>query len=294
MRLAHFSDLHLLSLQGAKPSDFLNKRSLGGVNLLLNRGRHYRAEVFRALIEDVNGRGADEVVCTGDLTNLALASEFSYARSFLERLILSPAHVTCIPGNHDVYVADASGRFEDCMAAYARSDPEWTWPDGVAWPSVRVRDQVAIIGLSSSQPRGWLHSYGELGADQLARLELVLGDPRLRGRCRVVLIHHPCAGPRAARKDRGLIDQPAFAAVLARTGAELVLHGHEHELVEESLHGPGLEEAIPVRCITSGSYAGHRRERMARWRTYLIENARLVGFEDRVYQPQKRRFVFAA
>ncbi|TMQ14040.1 MAG: metallophosphoesterase, partial [Deltaproteobacteria bacterium] len=41
MRLAHFSDLHLLSHDGARWLDLANKRWIGAMNLLSNRGRHY-------------------------------------------------------------------------------------------------------------------------------------------------------------------------------------------------------------------------------------------------------------
>ena len=276
MRLAHFSDLHILSLQGSNAADFLNKRALGGVNLLLNRGRHYKPEVASALIEDLNARGADEVVCTGDVTNLALRAEFARARTLFDRIELGPEHVTCIPGNHDNYVPEAAGRFEDTFAPYCSSD------DAARWPLLRVRGEVAIIGLSSSQARGWLWSYGELGPAQLARLERVLEAQR--GRFRVILLHHPCAGPRAVRRGRGLSDHDAFAQVVGRAGAELILHGHEHERVEETLAG------IPVRCVPSASYEGPRAERMATWRTYLVEGGRLAGVEDRVYDPATRAF----
>ena len=34
MRIAHCSDLHLLSLAGARALDFVNKRWIGGLNLI--------------------------------------------------------------------------------------------------------------------------------------------------------------------------------------------------------------------------------------------------------------------
>ena len=38
MRLAHISDLHVLSLRGVRPLEFANKRIVGGLNLLTGRG----------------------------------------------------------------------------------------------------------------------------------------------------------------------------------------------------------------------------------------------------------------
>ncbi len=72
MRIAHLSDVHLLSLDGTRVRDLLNKRCAGGMNLILTRGRHHKPYVFDALVDDLNAQGIDEVVCTGDITNLAL------------------------------------------------------------------------------------------------------------------------------------------------------------------------------------------------------------------------------
>ena len=44
MRIAHFSDLHLLDLEGVSPTRFLNKRLTGLLNIRLKRGHVHRAE----------------------------------------------------------------------------------------------------------------------------------------------------------------------------------------------------------------------------------------------------------
>lgn len=293
MRLAHVSDLHLLSTEGTRLTDFANKRWTGGVNLLLNRGRHYKPEVMDALVADINTQGVDHVACTGDVTNLALAAEFRYARGFFDRFALGPAHVTCIPGNHDTYVAEAAGAFEREFAPYAESDAGWR--DGLRWPIVRERGDVAIIGLSTSQASPWFFAWGELGPAQLARTEALLADPRLAGKFRVVLIHHPPAGRYTRKRHRALRDHGRFADLLARTGAELVLHGHEHLPLVNELYGPD-GRAIPVLGVQSGTYdPGVRHdsladERRARYRIYTIERGQLVGEVTRAWQPEAGRF----
>ena len=42
MRVAHFSDLHVLDLEGVSTSRFLNKRFTGWVNLRLKRQHKHR------------------------------------------------------------------------------------------------------------------------------------------------------------------------------------------------------------------------------------------------------------
>lgn len=294
MRIAHLSDVHLLSLEGARPGDFVNKRAVGGVNLLLNRGRNYQTEVFDALVDDLNQQEITHVACTGDLTNLALASEFRFARDRFDRILLGPANVTCIPGNHDGYVKGCQGLFEAAFDPYCAADADWRWPSGDRWPVVRIRGDLAVVALSTCMPTTWFMAYGELGAAQLARLEQVLGDARLAAKFRLVLIHHPPAGQHAKNRIRGLHDHPAFADVLARVGGDLVLHGHEHLHLEGTLAGPQGSQ-IPVRGVESGSYVGHHLRMRATYRIYSLRASAkgrpsVSGTHVRAWNSDEKRF----
>ena len=284
MRIAHLSDPHLLSLEGARVRDFLSKRWIGGLNLLANRARAHRPEVFDAMVDDINAAGVDHVVCTGDLTNVALPGELARARAHLDRLALGPARVTVVPGNHDAYVQAGVRLFAEQLGDYCAPDEGWAWPDGARWPVVRVRGPVAIVGVSTSRQTPWFTAWGELGAAQLERLERALGDARLAGRFRLLAIHHPPAGAAAAHWRHGLRDRAALAEVLGRVGAELVLHGHEHLDLRAELAGPG-GRAIPVRGIPSATYAGHRAAERAAYRIYTVgDEASGAGEELRVWR----------
>lgn len=243
MRLAHCSDIHQLSLRGAGPHHFVGKRVTGGLNLLLNRRRKYGGLLFEQLLERVTdpALALDRLVITGDLSNLALDSEFA---PIAERLHELPLPVTVIPGNHDAYTRGAHRRqrFEHYFAPFMAGERE----SGHRYPFVWRADDVALIGVSSAIPSAPLMAVGAVGDDQLERLDRALaahGDAR-----RVVLIHHPPSlehsGPR-----RRLLDAPALQDVLARRGAELVLHGHEHLQLEYELPGPG--QPVPVHAISA-------------------------------------------
>ena len=52
MRLAHCSDLHLLSHDGARWLELANKRWIGAMNLLSNRSRHYHVQAFDDMVDD--------------------------------------------------------------------------------------------------------------------------------------------------------------------------------------------------------------------------------------------------
>ena len=73
--------------------------------------------------------------------------------------------------------------------------------------------------------------------------------------CRVLLIHHPPVAGLTSRR-RSLRDADAFAEVLRRRGAELVLHGHLHRTTLASLPGPHPDRPIPVAGVPSASHAG--------------------------------------
>jgi 3',5'-cyclic AMP phosphodiesterase CpdA len=325
MRLAHCSDLHLLSHDGARWLELANKRWIGAMNLLSNRSRHYHIEAFDDMIGDLNALGVDHVLCTGDVTNLALRQEFAFARAKFDGLALGPLGVTVIPGNHAAYVAEGVPLFAELFAPFAACDPGWVWtraepidsgpqrskdrnllaarvplvgpadaasadePDDLRWPIVRVRGELALIGTSTSRATPWFTAYGRLGAGQLARLSQVLCDPRLADKVRVVAIHHPPAGKRGRNRIRGLRDHAGFARVIADAGAHLIVHGHEHRDMTESLAGP--RGAVPVRGVPSGTYANHQPERSARYRIYEITEGRVASDHVRTWDRERRRFV---
>lgn len=303
MRLAHLSDLHLLSLEGVRWLEFVNKRWIGGLNLLSNRARHHHTHVFEAMVADINAQGLDHAVCTGDITNLGLKAEFRFARGCFDALALGSDGVTVIPGNHDTYVAEGAALFERFFREYHRSDADWqpgggTDPGATEWPVVRVRGPVAIIALCSCVPTPWFTAYGRMDRAQLARLRQVLAAPELAGKLRVVAIHHPPAEQLARHRTRGLRGWRELAEVLAETGAELILHGHEHRDLRHEIPGPG-GVPIPVLGIQSGSYLGEHHEHTARYRIFQVSDRdttpdgrpRVVGHCLRVWDPGCGAFI---
>ncbi len=300
MRLAHCSDLHLLSHDGARWLDLANKRWIGAMNLLSNRSRHYHVAAFDDMIEDLNASGVDHVLCTGDVTNLALPQEFAFARGKFDKLAAGTHNVTVIPGNHDAYVAAGLPLFAESFGPFNTTDAGWEHGDAdrigddddLHWPIVRVRGELALVGISTSRATPWFTAYGTVGEGQLARLGKVLGDPRLAGKRRLVAIHHPPAGKRAKSRIRGLKDHAAFAEVIAAHGADLIVHGHEHRDMTETLAGPNNTE-ISVRGIQSGTYfvdKPDRNEKTARYRLFEIDPAGITELGARVWNPEEHRF----
>src|SRR5512139_2786763 len=193
-RIAHVSDVHVLSPLGAEWRRMLfNKRITGWANVVLRRGRVHRRDYLRAVLEEAAMR-ADHVVVTGDITNMAHESEYREARRLLDDLARR-VEVTVVPGNHDIYLpaVGRERRFSHHFAPFVTSERvslAVPLPAG-DYPLVKLRGPAAIIGLSSAVPRLPFVASGVLGREQLAALERVLALPGVASRTPVLLVHHP-------------------------------------------------------------------------------------------------------
>jgi len=265
--LAHLSDLHLGFPDGSGVREFLNKRVLGYLMWRFRRRAEYRPEVLEALIFDLRAARPDHIVVTGDLTHLGLPVEFRRAREWLHALG-PPSQVTIIPGNHDAYVRTAWGRpvaeWSDYMVSDGLSSPDPMVPLGL-FPTVRIRGPFAVIGVCTARPSLPLLAVGSIGRAQLARLEKVLETTGRQDLFRVVLIHHPPV-PGTVTWHRRLTDSAAFRAILARQGAELVLHGHAHRTSMHQIETPAGR--VPVIGVPSASAAGRTAGRSSRYHLY--------------------------
>jgi len=260
LSFVHCSDIHLLSLEGTGPLRFLNKRFTGGVNLLLKRRRGHDGILFDAICRHARELGVDRLVVTGDLTNLALESEFELVKRKLDGAGLP---VTVIPGNHDTYTRGSARkrRFEEYMSAHMQGETL----DGADYPFVQGYEDVALIGLSTAVPTLPMSAIGRVGEGQLERLERILHHQRELGRMRVILIHHP-VGAGKSHAGHELVDLEAFGAVIAAQGAELILHGHEHTELDYELPGP--DGPVPVHGVASGTSRSARPGREAAFSVY--------------------------
>jgi 3',5'-cyclic AMP phosphodiesterase CpdA len=269
-RLGHVTDPHFRGFDGARVGQFTGKRAIGAVNLVLNRRRKHKMELLAALGQDVRAQALDHLAVTGDLSNIALEGEWQASLRWLEAAGVSGQTATVIPGNHDAYVPDVvnARRFEQLFAAFQSHDVDAVNGAGETYPFVRVRQGVALIGVTSCVPTGDLGAWGEVGAAQLARLEATLTSAQLKGKTRVVLIHHPPVMLKGA-ESRNLRDRQALADSLGRAGAELVIHGHDHRDERATVSGPNGRE-IPVVGAGSASYTGSAEKR-ARYNIYEID-----------------------
>ena len=292
--LAHLSDPHLAPLPTPRLADLAGKRALGWLHWRKTRHKIHRAAQVEALVRDLKAQAPDHVAVTGDLVNIALAAEFANACAFLHT-VGAPHEVTLVPGNHDAYVRAALAAHAPHWGEFMRGDGATTSGacsgeslhatrsgvdagsqtrtyanESVQFPFVRRRGALALIGLSSAVATAPFLATGRLGAEQIARLEALL--PGLADHFRVVLVHHPPGRSRGGRFKR-LTDAPALRAALARHGAELVLHGHDHVQALDWLAGPhGPIPALGVPSASATPLPGHHVEPAA-YNLYRIDGS---------------------
>ena len=259
--LAHFSDVHLGPLpSGAGFADFRAKRLLGAMSWAWKRKHLHNPNIANALRQDILSFRPDHVAFTGDGVNIASPLEFPPLLEWMHRFG-PPDFLSFVPGNHDAYVKTARPKTLGLLDAYMQGDMRGEQQ----FPYVRLRRNVALIGLNSAVPRGFLSAEGILGRHQREALRRRLAELKGKGFYRLVMIHHPPAIG-LTTKLRSLIDAAELTTVLAEVGAELVIHGHNHH---RQLHWiKSGDTRIPVVGVPSASMAGPHHP--AEWNLYTI------------------------
>jgi len=248
--LAHFTDIHLSPIVGLSPRYWNAKRFSGLLNWHTKRRGVHRRETVDRLIADANQLRADHIAITGDLANLGLPLELEVAHAWLAT-VGTPDRVTVVPGNHDIY---SSLHGDDGVARWA----EYMGGDAAthAFPFVRRVGPIALIGLNSAIETPFGIASGRLGPDQIEVARDLLDRLADDGAVRVVLIHHPPL-PGLAPPRRALTDAGVFQHMLEKSGAELLLYGHNHK--------PKLNwlptETGPLPVIGGASASGSRAYR---------------------------------
>jgi len=247
--LAHLSDPHLGPLPAVRWRDLASKRAFGYANWRRGRGASLGPASLEALVEDLRAHEPDHIAVTGDLINIGLPAEVEAATAWLQALG-EETDVTVVPGNHDAYLPGAVRRFSEAWAPWMSGDDG----AGEGFPFVRVREPVALVGVSSAVATAPLMATGRVGTTQAEALADTLAELGRDDLFRVVLIHHPPV-ERSTPWHKRLIGADKFRSAVGSAGAELVLHGHNHVTSVAAI--PGRDAPVPVVGATSASLHAH-------------------------------------
>jgi len=281
MRIAHLSDVHVLDLTGVRAWRYLNKRLTGLANLVGSRRDAHPVRILEAAVESLTAAPVDHVVITGDLSNLALESEFTRARDLIAPLG-GYDRLSVIPGNHDIYTRGSarSRRFESFFG-------ELMWRDGEpqVYPWFKDLGDAKLVGFNSAFPTAPLMAVGGVDPEQLGRLAELSDRGALTGGAAVALVHHNLH-PRGWRKDRmhGLQNRDEFARACSEAGVDVILHGHTHKAHRFTRDG------ITVIGCGSSTWSHTDPGHLARYNVYDFADGELISTEIRRYDPETGGF----
>ncbi len=222
---------------------------------------HHREDVLDKIVADLKAQAPHHIAVTGDLANLSLPAEFPDRARVPVRSRAAPSRSRSFPATTTSMCAATRAHISrggiSCSATRC-AEP--------SYPFVRRRGPLAIVGLSTGLPTAPFLATGKLGREQLDALAQTLEALGRENVFRVVLIHHPPAGHRPLHKR--LTDAAAFREVIARSGAELILTGHDHRALHEEIAGP--RGPVPVIGVPSASAAHDDPRGRAAYNLYRI------------------------
>ncbi len=272
-KFAHITDIHLPILERPSFPALLNKRALGYLSWRRRRASRHKIWAAEVLADDIARSGCHAVLISGDLVNIALASEFRHASTWLDKK-LGQLPVVFTPGNHDTYVkadwAETLGLLSHHMVGCREpGGPDRPPRDFNDFPFVRRisgLENIAIIGANSAPSTAPGLASGALGPAQIEHIRTMLAGAR--GEFRILMLHHPANAGVVSRR-KALDDGKALRAMLAETGVELVLHGHAHTPHLGAVKTP--DGKAPVVGGGSASHpASHGRYRPARYNMFTL------------------------
>ena len=276
-RLAHISDVHLGPLPQFRKRDFMSKRVTGYINWRRNRAKTLGSAVLAAIVGDLHAAKPDHIAMTGDLVNLSLDAELPAAKLWMEALG-EPEDVSYVPGNHDAYVIGALQKTTQNLAGFIGDNPA-----NLIFPSLRIRGDIALIGVNSARATPVFVAAGHVSERQMQALRTVLEVAGKQGLCRVIMIHHPPVSGAASRSKR-LYGIRKFQRVIRETGAELVLHGHTHLPTLNWISGPE-KSRVPVVGVSAAAQDLGGKRPPAAWNEFQIEK-RNAGFSIKMIRHQ--------
>lgn len=250
--IAHISDLHFSKIQFGI-GQFFSKRWIGNLNVIFNRGKIYKNDRPKTLLDAFKKNRVSHVFISGDVSTTSFKKEFKTAKAFITVLEKEGYKVFVIPGNHDTYTKRSykKGLFyqyfpdepseaiphtlkEDCVSATSLGKGYW------------------LVRIDATYPAPVYLSNGKYTSEIDKNLRVVLSKIPKNDRI-IMMNHYPLFHHESKR--RVLLG----AELLRKTISEhsnilLYLHGHTHRNTVADLRCSSL----PI-ILDSGSVSHVKR-----------------------------------
>ena len=254
MRLIHLTDPHLSTLDGEKFSALRGKRWSGYLSWLKNRRKQYLPAVLEKLVDAVRAENADQILLTGDLVHIGLETEIAQATEWLATL--GPAEqVMLVPGNHDIYAEGCADAVYKSWSDYLFQTDQISGPSPAPsqFPVVRKLGKLSLIGVSTACVTPVFMASGQLGGEQIQKLEALLQQAEAENQMVVLLIHHP-PFPGMTNKRKALADAAALLDLLKQRMPSLILYGHLHHNHETQWGDSRIYCTAAASSVSDASY----------------------------------------
>ncbi|MCG8338791.1 MAG: metallophosphoesterase [Proteobacteria bacterium] len=251
LTLIHVSDLHFVNEQsfinGLKENGkLITKRHLGWLNHKLRRQKYFNNDLKSVLIRRLLEMEWDYLIITGDITTLALESEFELARQALDPLI-NKGKVIFTTGNHDRYVKTRPVSnllykyFADCWPFNQTSfqDSHYSF--------LEISEFAVILELNMARPKSFYSSRGKLCKDLTVIKDKLKNS--YKDRLKLAIGHYPAYLPPGEHEGffHSLSGKKRLRRILQEFDFHYYLHGHIHK----SWSFKPLE-TYDLTCVNSG------------------------------------------
>lgn len=245
LRIAHFSDPHFSHIT-FNMGQFLSKRWLGNLNLMLFRKKAYQTAHLWHLPDLMESLEVEVLFLTGDLSSTSLDEEFEEGKKFVEAFRTKNLPIYTLPGNHDCYTKEA-----EHMQRFSHFFPSEGLKEKKV-ESVFLGKGWWYIGLDCAIAAPLFCAYGLFSESTERHLvEALLAIPSSD---RVIIANHfplfPAGRPRPKHDLKRAKDLQEV--LKGFPNVKLYLHGHDHKYyIADHQH-----EGLPL-VLNSGSCA-HR------------------------------------
>ncbi|PIS00583.1 MAG: hypothetical protein COT84_06695 [Chlamydiae bacterium CG10_big_fil_rev_8_21_14_0_10_35_9] len=247
IRIAHISDLHFSKIS-YHPSQFLTKRWVGNVNLLLFRRDMTSKEHLWQLPDFLEKEKVDLVLVSGDLSCTSMTDEFQMAAEFLSTLKEKNIPYLVIPGNHDHYIKEAYQaklfyQFFQNPASTVRKD--LTLKDNRIEVQ-KINEKWWAIVFDTALPTSFLSSQGLFPEDlENTLIEVLKTVPK---DVSLMLVNHYPFFQNDIPKNRLVRGRKLKKILEKHPNIKLYLHGHTHRETIADLRPSSLPIILDSGC----------------------------------------------